>query len=178
MLYATPLSEVAGTSREKTIREVIEGFSCKDKDVEYFLKEKAFDFEKRDKSRTYLVFDEATAELVGYFSLSLKSLEFRDTLSRSKIKEIDGFSKDVKGIAIALIGQFGKDEKQEKNVSGNALLRICLDKLYQVQTLIGGRYILIECRDIDKVVDFYQNNGFTYLQLDKSDNYIQMARRI
>jgi len=156
---------------------------CKDKDVEDFLKRKAIDFEKRDKSRTYLIFDKAAfmsgiMSILAYFTLSLKSLEFRDTISREKIKDIDGFSKEVKGVAIVLIGQLGKDEGLAKGVSGKDLLDHCMEKIYQVQALIGGRYVLVECHDINKVVDFYHINGFERLQLDKSDNYLQMIRRL
>ena len=61
---------------------------------------------------------------------------------------------------------------------GKDLLDLCMDKIYQMKALVGGRYVLIECHDIDKVVDFYCNNGFMRLQLDKSDNYLQMVRRI
>jgi len=183
MLSAKPLGSYFGKELEEVISEAIAAFSCKDKDVEYFLKNKSFEFEKRDKSRTYLVFDDAKyvagdVTILAYFTLSLKSLDFRDTLSKSKIKDIDGFSKEVSGVAIALIGQFGKDENEAKNVPGKDLLDLCMDKIYQVKTLIGGRYVLIECQDIDKVVNFYRANGFETLQLDKSDNYLQMVRRL
>ncbi|MCL2387724.1 MAG: hypothetical protein FWC89_09295 [Defluviitaleaceae bacterium] len=77
-----------------------------------------------------------------------------------------------------LVGQFGKDENIAKCVSGKDLLDHCMEKIYQVQSLIGGRYVLIECHDIDKVVSFYHLNGFERLQLDKSDNYLQMVRRL
>jgi len=156
---------------------------CKDKDVESFLKNKALDFEKRDKSRTYLVFDSDDFEkgdviIIAYFTLSLKSLEFRDTLSKNKIKDIDGFSKEVLGVAIVLIGQLGKDEAVAKDVSGRDLLGLCMEIVRQVKNLIGGRYVLIECHEIEKVVGFYSANNFTKLQLDKDDNYLQMVRRL
>jgi len=53
-----------------------------------------------------------------------------------------------------------------------------MEIVQEVQSLIGGRYVLIECREIDKVVDFYCANRFEKLQLDKSDNYLQMVRRL
>ena len=178
MLYAKSLKKIIGTKSEEQVKEDIDRFSCKDKDVEFFLKNKAFEFERRDKSRTYLVYDSELLPLVAYFTLSLKSLEFRDNLSKGKIKELDGFSKEVKGVAIALIGQFGKDETEATEVSGKELLDLCMDKIYQVHTLIGGRYLLIECRDTEKVVDFYRTNSFELLQFDRSDNYLQMIRRL
>lgn len=141
MLSAKPLGSYIGKGIEEVIKKAIDKFSCKDKDVEYFLKNKAFEFEKRDKSRTYLIFDAAKyvsgdVTILAYFTLSLKSLEFKDTLSKSKIKEIDGFSKEVKGVAIALIGQFGKDESETGGVSGKDLLEICMEEIYQVQLLL------------------------------------------
>jgi hypothetical protein len=113
------------------VTDAIEAFSCKDKDVEFFLKNKALEFEKRDKSRTYIICEEETflsgdVSILAYFTLSLKPLEFRDNLSKNKIKEVDGFSKEVESVAIALIGQFGKDEARAKEISGKDLLTICM----------------------------------------------------
>jgi hypothetical protein len=178
MLFTKALREAAGTQDEPIVREAIARFACKDKDVELFLKSKALEFEKRDKSRTYLVIDDETQGIAAYFTLSLKSLEFRDTLSKGKIKEIDGFSKEVKSVAIALIGQFGKDEFNARSVSGKKIFDLCMEIIYQVHTLIGGRHVLIECRDIEKVTEFYHGNGFEFLQADKSDSYLQMVRRL
>ena len=58
----------------KTVADSISNFTCQDKDVESFLRDKALDFERRDKSRTYLVFDDATDALVAYYTLSLNAL--------------------------------------------------------------------------------------------------------
>jgi len=183
MFLAKTLREIIETELEQPVREAISAFSCKDKDVELFLKNKAFDFEKRSKSRTYLVLDSAKYEdgeivILAYFTLSLKSLEFRDTLSKYKVKDIDGFSKEVKGVAIALIGQFGKDEIKAKAIPGKMFFNLCMEVLYDVHTLIGGRYVLIECLDFEKVVNFYRDNNFELLQLDKDDNYLQMVRKL
>ena len=178
MLYAQALRETIGTDAEQTIRNSIESFVSKDKEVESFLKNKAFEFEKRDKTRTYLVIDDESEKLMAFFALSLKSLDFRDTVSKSKIKDIDGFSKDVKGVAIVLICQFGKDEIKAAAVPGKDLLDICIDILYQIHALVGGRYVLLECRETEKVVGFYANSGFEVLQLDTSDGYLQMVRRL
>ncbi|MCL2387725.1 MAG: hypothetical protein FWC89_09300 [Defluviitaleaceae bacterium] len=86
MLFTAPLGAIIGTDAEDDIKEAIDVFICKDKDVEVFLKHKAIDFEMRDKSRTYLILDNdafvrGTMTILAYFTLSLKSLEFRDTIS-------------------------------------------------------------------------------------------------
>jgi hypothetical protein len=72
----------------------------------------------------------------------------------------------------------GKDESKAKNVSGRDILDLCMEKIYQAQTIVGGRYVLIECQGHEKIVDFYRNNRFKFLQADKSDNYLQMVRRM
>ena len=47
-------------TEEQEFIEAIKNFSCKDFDVEKFLKEKAVDFDKRNKSRTYLLVHQFT----------------------------------------------------------------------------------------------------------------------
>ena len=61
--------------------------SCQDKDVEFFLKEKAFDFEQRNLARTYLVLDDAefsagSIVILAYFTLSIKALQFSQSIQK------------------------------------------------------------------------------------------------
>jgi len=169
-----PVKEVI-VDTPPVILDAIERFTCKDEDVETFLKKKSFDFERRNKSRTYLVFDDMGV-LLAYFTLALDALLFGDDVSKNTIKKIDGFSKDIQAVGIIMIGQFGKDSNLAKNVSGAQLLETCLETVYQIQSLVGGRAVMLECHDISKVVEFYKSNGFAVLQYDERDNYLQMVR--
>ena len=54
--------------------------------------------------------------------MTLYALTFGDTVSKNTIKKIDGFSKDVQAVGVTLIGQFGKDSVQAKDVDDKALL--------------------------------------------------------
>jgi hypothetical protein len=173
-----PLKEVIDRDRLDFILGAIAQFTCLDDDVETFLKEKAIDFERRDKSRSYLIIDDKTNALLGYFTLSLKALPFRKGVSKSVIKGIDGFSRDIGAVGIILIGQFGKDKELAKEVDGKHLFDICMETVYRAQRIIGGRFVLLECREIEKVVSFYSRQGFESLQYDKSDKYLQMVRRL
>jgi len=69
-----PLKELIERDKLDTIYKAVLNFSCQDDDVESFLKNKAIDFEKRDRSRTYLLVDDDNNNLLGYFTLSLKAL--------------------------------------------------------------------------------------------------------
>ena len=174
-----PLREaITDTELTKTVRDSISNFTCQEKDVETFIKDKAFDFERRDKSRTYLVFDDANGVLIAYFTLSLNALPFRETVSKNTIKRIDGFSKDIKATGIVLIGQFGKDCVFAGKVSGERLLNTCLETVYKSQEIVGGRFVMLECLEVPQVISFYEKNGFVLLQKDERDKYLQMIRRL
>lgn len=177
------LGDIIDRPEEIVFTEAISNFSCKDADVEFFLKHKSIEYEKRNKSRTYLILDEddlseRTLVIVGYFTLSLKVLSFDNSVSKSKIKAIDGFSKDVRAVASILIGQFGKDTVAAQNIKGRDLFDLCLNVIYQIHKLIGGRIVLIECQEISDVVAFYKKSGFVLLQRDEGDKYLQMIRQL
>jgi hypothetical protein len=176
-----PLKEICKIIPANELSTSLNNFSCKDKDVETFLKTKACEFDLRNKSRTYLVLENEglsknIIKILAYFTLSLKILEFKDSTSKTLIKGIDGFSKNVNSVAAMLIGQFGKDEFQAENIEGNIFLDICLGIIGNAQNLIGGRIVLLECLPIKKVMEFYSKNGFKFLQYDKNDKYAQMVR--
>ena len=65
--------------------------------------------------------------------------------------------------SVFLIAQIGKNYaiEEENRISGAELLELAFAKLRAVQSLIGGKLVLIE-RDASraKLLDFYQANGF------------------
>jgi hypothetical protein len=150
-------------------------FTCKDKDVETFLRQKALEHERRNKSRTYLITD-GNGSIIAYYTLAMKILTFASSVSKARIKNLDGFSKDVTATPALLIGQFGKDERKARDIPGSALMEMCLNTAHLIHTLVGGRFTLIECLDIEKVVSFYERHGFSVLQRDPRDKYLQLVR--
>jgi hypothetical protein len=161
------------------IADGIAGFTCRDKDVEGFLKNKSFDYERRNKSRTYLIFDDGNETLLGYYTLSLKSLRFTEAVSKSTIKNVDGYSNKVNSVGIVLIGQFGKDEVLAKSVAGSQLFERCLKTVYEARRIVGGRFVMLECLDIDKIVAFYRDCfDFTDLQESENCKYRQMIKKL
>jgi hypothetical protein len=115
---------------DTSLNRILSSFSCdKDKDIEFFLRNKAVDFEKVSKSRTYLFcdyqeFSENPIVVLGYFTLSLKVLILPDELSVHARKELDGFRGKIHGIPIKeipcfLIGQLAKNSNIANNpISG------------------------------------------------------------
>ena len=175
-----PLREVFGTSHEIDFLNAINNFDCQDKDVENFLKLKSVDFDKRNKSRTYLVVDEeriiGDIIILGYYTITLKNLPFSETVSKSMIKRIDGYSNNINSAEAVLIGQFGKDYKYKNKLNGVSLLNYAMSTIYSIQDLAAGRIVFLECSDNAKIVNFYKDNGFIFLQ--KNGEYLQMIRQL
>jgi hypothetical protein len=171
------LSEILQDGQEAELNAAFAAFSCRDKDVENFLKTKAIEHERRKKSRTYLVLAEADELCVlAYFTLSLKILTFDSELSKTAIQTIDGFNKRAKAVPVMLIGQFGKDSAAAavESLTGDTLMSLCKYYLGGAQSIVGGRVALVECLPVAPVMSFYERNGFKFLQKDENDKYHQM----
>ena len=159
-------------SDEPKAQEHISIFACgKDIDIENFLKYRAIAFEKLGKSRTFLIFDEDEEEfkVSAYFTLALQFLKIPETLSNRKIKEFDGFNAKLNGELITefpaiLIGQVGKNDLYEDAIAGYDIMQLCLNTVLDGQMRLGGRIILLECKDVPYLIEFYNQFGFQSLK--------------
>ena len=145
------------------------------------MKEKAFEFDRRNVSRTYLLLDREAFEsdeniIAAYYTLSIKTLNFNLGISKRMIKDIDGFSKDAEAVSAVLIGQLGKDAVHGKGLRGVDLLSSAVDMAYEVRSIAGSRIVFLECEPVDKLLSFYKANGFVYLQANQKTGLTQMVR--
>lgn len=174
-------------SDEAKAHELISIFVCKkDPDIDYFLKEKAIVFEKLGKSRTYLIFDEDSDDelrILAYFTLGLQVLKVpEELLSGRKTKLFDGFSAKIGGEKITefpaiLIGQFGRNELYLDSITGHEMMQYCLYTLMEGQARLGGRIIMLECKDIPYLIDFYSKFGFFKIEKDYEEGeLLQMVK--
>jgi hypothetical protein len=173
------LAGIIQRGQESELNAAFTAFSCKDKDVENFLKTKAMEHERRNKSRTYLLLEDVgELRILAYFTLSLKILTFGSGLSKTAVQKIDGFNKNAKAAPVLLIGQFGKDAASVAGLSGNSIMSLCKYHLSNAQKIVGGRIVLAECLPAAPVIQFYEQNGFRFLQRDENDKYHQMILMI
>lgn len=156
---------------EKEVKELIKDFECPlNKDIEYFLKQKAIEFSKQDIARTFLVTMPHKGEnvIVGYFSIANKTTEVSKNMFKGKSKkrflrfamyrpEYERYC-----ISLPLIGQIGKNyhNSYDKLISGDILLKLACDKIKEVQEIIGGRIVYLECEDKEVLKEFYERNRF------------------
>lgn len=159
------LKDIYNALGEKETKEILKDYECGlNKDVEYFLKEKAIEFSKQDISRTFIVMGEykGTNVIVGYFAIANRGTTVKKfMLSNTKRKRILKFAKydnEVKGynIALPLIGQLGKNYHNGYNklITGDILLKLACNKIKEIQNEIGGRYVILECEDNEKLKSF------------------------
>lgn len=173
---------------------LLSSFSCEqDPDIEQFLHFRAIEFENLSKARTYLICD--IDELInkvkpltiyGYISIALKVLSVQGNLSNRKRRELDGFSAKSKGEPINdfpcyLIGQLAKNSNIEDNpISGADLIDFSYGVISEAVSAVGGRYMMIECRDNDKLIKFYHSNMFEEISREDDGelSMVQMIRKI
>jgi len=164
-LSVLALSKILKEWPEKYVFEMLSEFSCsKDKDVQRFLRKRAIEFEKKQVSRTYLLFDsESASKLVAYFTIAISSL-YVDSL-QCDVELIEKMNVN-RGIAQSyLIGQLGKIDGYEKRI-GNFAIYHALDPIEGVNKVVGCPVIRLDCKDA--LVNYYEGKGFRLLS--KGDN--------
>ncbi|AEX85567.1 hypothetical protein Marpi_1157 [Marinitoga piezophila KA3] len=186
MLSLKKLIEISGG--QENAQKLISNFFCrKDSDIERFLKEKAIKFEKLGKSRTFFIYNEDAIknnkfEILAYFTLAIQVLKIPDEFSGNKIKKLDGFSSKINGkriteIPAILIGQLGKNDLYSSKITGDEIMQFCFSKILEGQERLGGRIIMLECKNIEYLKNFYRKYGFDLIDKDyDNDELLQFIK--
>lgn len=165
------LLDIVQEAGEERTKEILSRFSCpKNPDIEDYLhdKDKAIRLAKEKVSPTHLVFTEYEGKkvLIGFFTITQKTITISSE-SKNFIKKLKRFghcdeAQTTCSIPSTLIAQFGKNFSNNYNelIKGNELLKLALDKVQEAQSISGGGTVYIECENKQKLVDFYQENGF------------------
>lgn len=175
----------------KNKNKVFDNFNCPlNNDVEYFLKNNAIEFAKKNQSVTYLVFTREEKLLAGYFSLAIKPVSLNAlNFSKSFLRVIQRTSKldscnQTYNLSAYLIAQLGKNFTYN-DITGNELLGLALSKLQNIQKEIGGTVAFVETDNNNKLLDFYQSNNFkpfntrlTDSTSSKPKELVQLIRKI
>lgn len=163
------LNELSTEDEVIVAKTMISNFSCPLNDeVESFLKNSAFDFETKNQSVTYLVFFED--HFVAYFTLANKLIQVqKDMISKTVLKRLLRVAEDTGdeflNVPSILVAQLGKNYSNNNNdyIKGQELLAIIEHFVKEVQKYIGGAVYFLECdSDRQKVVNFYEQNGFVF----------------
>ncbi len=155
-------------------------FSCNaNEDIQDFLHLRAIDFAKKRISITYLVLDDETGKLLGFFTLAHKVLNVpAEGMSNTIKRRMDRYARLDKEknsylVSAFLLAQLGKNyalEKEER-ISGKALMG-CVDSvLDEVQYRIGGGVVYLDSVDNKHLVHFYEDvSGYRKIAERVSDS--------
>jgi hypothetical protein len=157
---------------EEQVSAYLSAFSCKrDKDVETFLKEKAIIQEKKQISRTYLMFTaDAEPKLVAYFSLAIGCMGVEGMRCSNELLRKMNVRKDI--VQNYLIGQLGKCDGGEKGLGKLAILD-ALERIKEANIQVGCRVARIDCRD--SLIPYYKDSGFKFIRKNEEGNLNQMV---
>ncbi len=179
---------------EEKLSKLLSDFSCPlNREVEDFVRNKSIDFAQRKLSITYLVMNRTNEDkniLVGIYTLSHKAIEITNSnisnTTRKKLLRYAALDKDTNkyNISAFLIAQFGKNNAVPKkySITGNELMDLTFELLKHVQYCVGGGVVYLDCENVVKVLDFYQNgcNRFKIFGERESDvdqkRYLQLLR--
>ena len=140
------------------------------------MKKTAINFESRHLARTYIVVDEelTTAEepaILAYFSVAINYLQINEKVDRAIQKKLNVLFRKADSerpiIPCYLIGQLAKNDKYVDNTKGSELIEMALSYIHPAHQSVGGCCIRVDCKDVDKLLDFYNKNGFNQLQKNK-----------
>ena len=166
-----------GKAGEEELKLLFSRYACPlNPDVERFLVHQSIDFTKRNLSVTYIVVAKDSDELVGYFTLTIKPISvnasvFSKTMQR-KIERVSEVN-DQTGeyiLAAYLIAQLGKNYKDGMNerITGAQLLQSAIDVIRETQYRLGGTVVFLETDNVDKLIAFYEDNGFKRFAVRKA----------
>ncbi len=100
---------------------------------------------------------------MAFFSLALKTIRIpiMDTMSKSLQRRLGKLADKDENVVAYLIGQLGRSSDYDNSViDGKKILQDCYDLIGSVRDIVGGRLILIECKRIEKLCQFYENEGY------------------
>ena len=124
------IAEFEAKFGESALVDFISSFSCRlNQEVEDFLKFRALQSSRLSASQTYLVIDDDNYQLLGYYTLVLKSYAVRgSSLSSANRRLISRFAEEDEAgnfhAAVYLIAQIGKNFALpvEEQISGARLI--------------------------------------------------------
>jgi len=164
--FSISISEFEG--KEDIFDKIISSFSCPSQDVEYFLRNTAVLSARKRQTVSYLVFNEENYEFVGYYTLAIKPIsllsEGMPNSLKKKVERVALYNEKLGtyNAAAYLLAQIGKNFSvaPENAIPGEKLLQIAEKTIADVQSSVGGIIEFLESEDVEKLLEFYSENGF------------------
>ncbi len=168
------------------LQEATANFRCrKDSEMAVFLKSRAFLFEERGKSRTYLLLDndalrQGETRIIAFFSVAPQVMFVPPSLPVRQIQRLDGFSgkihgRKVEALPVYLIGQLARDDAYANAITGHELLLHAWKILKLAQDMVGGRIVMVDVKtSADGLIRFYERENFQFISESEETGLSQL----
>jgi len=172
------LTELLSHYPEDKLNKAFKEFSCcREADLENFLLNKAILYENNDFGKTHLLIDEeelanGNFKILAYFTIATGAIDISALSTKKRRRLLGNYpGRDkMKNFPAFLIGQLGRNDNcDNSDISGELLLKECFHSISSASKLIGGRLVILECREplYDK---FYSKHGFMKLYDELSED--------
>lgn len=165
------LIRIAGGKEE--VSKILASFSIsKNNDVEYFLHDRIFAYEKSHATRSYFAID-GEMDILGFYSLAIATYQITGRTPEDLKERLRGVNNaNRKLIPGILIGQLARFDGIPKNsLPGSFLMESAMKRIEAIHKEIGLRFIWLDCADEKGLKKFYGKFGFSEVNKDR---YCQM----
>ena len=149
-------------------------------DISDFFKFKAVKASEELMSKSYCLYDDKKNEMVAAFCVLHTSLptEHLPNYARRNINKKVKYEKQRKHYPATLIGQFAIfDAYSDKHLGDEFLSFVILWIISEAQQ-IGNRFVIVDAINNEKVLKFYERNGFKVLFRTEDEELIATGKSL
>lgn len=136
-----------------TIDHNLDQFSCGKQVLDDWLRNTALKNHSQGGSRTFVITDEETNRVIGYYCISTGSIEHNKITGKFKRNMPDP-------IPVILLGRLAVDVDYANRGIGTGLMKDCYKRVVSISTEVGVRAILVHAID-DESRQYYLKLGFS-----------------
>ena len=145
-----------------------QGFECGVEELDHYLKRIVSQDIRRNSAVCFILHDEGSREILGYYTLSAFSVQF-DGLPEIERKALPKYPQ----IPATMLGRLAIASSMQGRGIGERLLVDALKRAWKNREVIASWTVIVDAIN-DSAADFYQRYGFTALGNDRSRLYLPM----
>ena len=136
----------------------LSGFSCGIEDLDDWLIKKAIKNQKRNNTRVYVVTDQSSEQVVGYYAIAMGSVQRASAIGLLR-------RNSPNPIPMVVLARLAVHVDFHGLGIGSGLLKDCVLRSIQAMNVIGGAGVLVHAID-DSAKEFYGKFGFAESPFD------------
>lgn len=139
---------------DESHKKARQAFSCGEPSLDSWLAKLASQYRKADLAQTYLLIDDESAQIAGFYALASASI-----LPRDWPKDIRGPREKSHPLPATLLGQLAVDRRYAHQGYASDLLFDAMRRTVQIAGEIGTAALIVDALN-DKAAQFYEHHGF------------------